>query len=175
MSQFQLSTAALNRANRFLLAVILLITACSSPGVISPELANQYACWQEDSMGEVPAVPENILLQVLLVDPHEREAGYRIYTDGRYESRPMGESWRFDAPLTPDQMEKVQAAIAEAGLENLQTLYQPAQPLPDQEDNILWLQVAEADSTVRSIKVVRPCSVSEIETLSNQLVGIFKD
>jgi hypothetical protein len=166
--------AVLRRMSLVLLAVVLLIAACGNPGVTGTESVNEYACRQGGSMGKIPAVPEGVLLQSLLIDPHGREGGYRIYSDGRYESRPLGESWTFGSPLTPNQMEAVRAAISEAGLDTLEPLYQPAQPLPDQDGNVLWFQVADDGSAVRTIKIVRPCKVSEIETLSNRLVTIFK-
>ncbi|GIK37837.1 MAG: hypothetical protein BroJett011_16700 [Chloroflexota bacterium] len=120
---------------------------------------------------ETPEVPAGVLLQSLIFDVQDRVGGYRIYHDGRYETRPLGQEWTFGSPLTPAQMEAVKAAIAAAGFERLAGRYQAAPS--DEDHNTLWMQVVE-DQTVRSVAIEGACQVPEINTLSAQLVEIFK-
>jgi hypothetical protein len=152
----------------------LLIISCGSFYTRSAELVNEYTCTPRGFMNRIPTVPKDVLLQVLLVDPHDREAGYRIYSDGRYESRPLGESWRFDIQLTPNQMQAVRAAILEARFENLQSSYHPPQPLSDQDGNISWYQITDDTGIVRTVEIGEPCKVSEINVLTNQIFMAFK-
>ncbi|HEY9829686.1 MAG TPA: hypothetical protein V6D26_03845 [Stenomitos sp.] len=175
MSQPLYDIKALQRIGLTALA-ILLLAACGNPDATKAEFVTQdkNACGLGGSMSQIPAVPEGVLLQVLLLDSHERESGYRIYGDGRYESHPLGKSWTLGSPLTPQQLEAVQTAIAQTGLERLQSIYRPTNSLSDDSNNVLWTQFADNQGTIRSIAVVQPCKVPEIDSLNARLVELFK-
>lgn len=124
-------------------------------------------------MTQAPSVPEGILLQMMVIDPRGEEGGYRIYQDGRYETKPMGQPWTFDRALTPAQMQAVRAALAEANPEQLTSRLQTVEE-SSEDSATLWAQVATENETVRSIGVQSPHKIPEIETLSAHLVEIFK-
>lgn len=123
-------------------------------------------------MSAMPVVPEHILLQSVLIDAHGREAGYRIYDDGRYETRPAGETWSPGTPLTPEQLAAVQAAITAAAPEQLDSSY-PAQQLTDHQAT-LWIQIMR-NGRLHSIAIEDSRTVPAIERLSAELVAIFKE
>lgn len=122
-------------------------------------------------MSAMPAVPEHMLLQSILIDAHGREAGYRIYDDGRYETRPAGEPWSSGTPLTPEQLAAVHTAIAAAAPEQLDSSY----PALSQADNqaTLWVQVVR-NGQLYSIAIEHSRTVPAIDRLNAELVSIFR-
>lgn len=156
-------------------ATLLLLIACQSPEGASADAIVNTACGQAEGMMQHPDTPEGILLQVLLINADDREGGYRIYSDGRYESLVLGESWQAQPALTPQQLESARAAIADIPWARLRPLYQPEAPIPEGDSNTLWVQTIDNAGTLHSIAVVSPCQVPEIEALTAKLVAIFKD
>lgn len=99
-------------------------------------------------------------------------AGYRIYADGRYESRPAGQPWQFQNSLDPAQLRQVHEAIARAGFENLAPHYRPDKSIED--PGLLWFQVVRGEKSY-SIAIENGCRVPEIDALSADLVALFKE
>jgi hypothetical protein len=122
-------------------------------------------------MSAMPVAPEHILLQSVLIDAHGRAAGYRIYDDGRYETRPAGAEWASGTPLTPEQLAAVHAAISAAALERLESRYPALRQTDDQAT--LWMQIVR-DGQLHSIAIESPRTIPAIERLSADLVEIFK-
>jgi hypothetical protein len=115
-----------------------------------------------------PPVPAGVLVQVLNVDAEGVEAGYRIYADGRYESRPAGKSWSQGERLSAARLERARAAIADAGLPALPAVTRLEGVRGD--GRVLWAQSPEA-----SVAVVGPARQPALEALSARLVAIFKE
>jgi hypothetical protein len=124
-------------------------------------------------MAERPAVPNGVLLQNVLVDPHDREGGYRVYEDGRIERRSMGREWVQEAPLASEQVQNIRTAIRDAGLERLRDRYEPDAPPADDGGSTLHVH-ALREGRVQHVAVVRPCRVPELDALIVRVSEIFQ-
>lgn len=153
---------------------MFLLLACNAPREVQRQPMTEIVCEASHTLNyPAPDVPEGVLLQVLLQDNvHDRTSGYRIYQDGRYESRPQGQDWAIGSPLTREQLATVEQAIQAANLATLAPLYQPQQP-EDDGDQILWTQVIQAGKP-HSVAIQGSCRVPAIDTLNTQLVEMFK-
>lgn len=115
-----------------------------------------------------PEVPEGILVQSITVDEHEREAGYRIYADGRYQSRVAGGEWEEGERLGPERLAAVERAVASVPLGDLAGRYEnPGDP------QVLWMQVAQ-DGRIRTVSVAGGRRVPELEQLTAALTDAFR-
>ena len=126
-------------------------------------------------MSDGPVVGEGVLLQNVLVDARGRQAGYRIYDDGRLERRPSGKPWVSGPTLIREQVERVRGAISEARIDQLEPRYEPtAAQRADVESMVLHLH-AEIDGAVRNVAVVRPCKVPAVDGLIARVNEVLKE
>lgn len=147
----------------------LLFISCSAPIEEEPVLVE--GCVMGSAMSEIPDMPQGVLLQSMLINVEGETSGYRIYEDGRYESKTVQEPWSFGEPLTEDQVETVKAIIAEAQFDRLSERYEPDEQIPDA--NTLWMQVNDAGERY-NVEMVASCEVPVITNLSAQIVELFR-
>ena len=126
-------------------------------------------------MSDGPVVGDGVLLQDVLVDARGRQAGYRIYDDGRLERRPSGKPWVSGPTLVREQVERVRGAIREARIDQLEPRYEPtAAQRADAESMVLHLHT-EIDGAVRNVAVVRPCRVPAVDGLIARVNEVLKE
>lgn len=142
---------------------------CSAP--IEEEYVVVEGCVSGSMMSERPEMPQGIILQSVLVNDEGESSGYRIYDDGRYETKTVQEPWSFGEPLTEQQVEAVKASIAETRFDRLREHYQPDEVSPS--SNTLWMQVNDAGERF-DVEMVGSCEVPAITTLTAQIVELFK-
>jgi len=115
-----------------------------------------------------PELPDGVLVQSIAIDEHDREAGYRIYADGRYESLPSDGSWQEGETLTAERLAAVERAIESVPLDELPGRYEG----PD-DPQVLWMQVAQG-GRIRTISVTGGRRVPELDRLSALLTDAFR-
>ena len=121
-----------------------------------------------DARDSPPEVPDGVLVQSIVIDEHDREAGYRIYADGRYESLPHDGRWQEGEPLNPERLEAVERAIESVPLDDLAGRYEnPGDP------QVLWMQVAQ-HGRIRTVEVAGNRRVPELDRLSALLTDAFR-
>jgi hypothetical protein len=126
-------------------------------------------------MSDGPVVGEGVLLQNVLVDARGRQAGYRIYGDGRLERRPLGKPWVSGPTLVTEQVERVRVAIRGAGVDRLEPRYEPTPAQrADAESMVLHLHT-EIGGAVRNVAVVRPCTVPAVDGLIARVNDVLKE
>ena len=126
-------------------------------------------------MSDGPVVGDGVLLQDIVVDARGRQAGYRIYDDGRLEQRPSGKPWVSGPTLIREQVERVRGAIREAGIDRLEPRYEPtAAQRADAASMVLHLHT-EIDGAVRNVAVVRPCKVPAVDGLIARVNEVLKE
>jgi hypothetical protein len=126
-------------------------------------------------MSDGPVVGEGVLLQNVLVDAHGRQAGYRVYDDGRLERRPFGKPWVSGPTLVHEQVERVRVAVRGAGVDRLEPRYEPtAAQRADAESMVLHLHT-EIDGAVRNVAVVQPCKVPAVDGLIARVNEVLKE
>ena len=115
-----------------------------------------------------PELPDGVLVQSVVIDEHDREAGYRIYADGRYESLPRDGAWQAGETLTAERLAAVERAIESVPLDDLAGRYED----PD-DPQVLWMQVAQG-GRVRTVSVAGDRRVPELDRLSALLTDAFR-
>jgi len=114
-----------------------------------------------------PEVPDGVLVQSIAIDEHERQAGYRIHADGRYESLWDGR-WKAGETLTAQQLAAVRHAIEAVPLGDLAGRYEnPGDP------QVLWMQVLQGER-VRTVSVAGNRRVPELERFTALLTEAFR-
>src|SRR5688572_13842135 len=115
-----------NRESRFMPKSHLLWLACliwlgiagcrpapeQSTGVVA-------GCETGGVMSKAPEMPQGTLLQSVLVNAEGETSGYRIYADGRYETKAVDEGWKSAESLAPAQVKQVVEAVSETEFEQL--------------------------------------------------------
>jgi len=117
-----------------------------------------------------PALPPGALLQSLIVAADGREAGFRIYEDGRFEAQPLGQDWAVGQALGPEQLGTVRRAIADGHLDRVAGAHRALVPSHGMGAN--WLQVRDGSAVV-DLVFDDPCFVPEIDAVMAQLVEVF--
>ena len=117
---------------------------------------------------------EGVLVQVQVIDPHERVSGYRIFEDGRYQSRSRDKvEWEPGTPVKPEQMDTIRSAIRKLASDRLRDRYEPSERIEDDGNVIVQLDW-RLDDRVRRVTVIRPCEVPEIDGFITRMTEIFK-
>jgi hypothetical protein len=126
-------------------------------------------------MSDGPVVGGGVLLQNLLVDARGRQAGYRIYDDGRLERRPSGKPWVSGPTLVPEQVERVRTAIRGAGIDRLAPRYEPTPAQRADAESVVLPVHTEIDGAVHNVAVVRPCKVQAVDGLIARVDAVLKE
>jgi uncharacterized protein (DUF2461 family) len=126
-------------------------------------------------MSDGPVVGEGVLLQDVVVDARGRQAGYRIYDDGRLERRPSGKPWVSGPTLIREQVERVRGAIREAGIDRLEPRYEPTAAQRAEAASMVLHLHTEIDGAVRNVAVVRPCKVPAVDGLIARVNDVLKE
>ena len=134
---------------------------------------NQSACRTGGQTSDGPVVDNGVLLQNVLIDARGRQAGYRIYDDGRLEQRPSGKPWVSGPTLTTEQVERVRGAIRLAGIDKLERRYEPT-ARADGDAVVLHLH-ADVNGAMRQVAVVRPCKVPAVDALIARVNDVLKE
>lgn len=119
---------------------------------------------------QAPAFPADLLFQSIQINDDGEQAGYRIYSDGRYASCPAHGSWTPGEPLTSTQLAAVHRVLAEAQLDRLNQLYRAKGRAAQ---HILWTQ-ARVDGQAIEIAQVGRTPVAAIDRLSARMLEIFR-
>ncbi len=154
---------------RWWLWLFLLVGCSASPAVETA--VTVPGCQAGEAMEDAPAVPEGVLLQSVLVNAEGETSGYRIFADGRYQTKSISQDWADADALTTGQVERVQTIITDAPIEQLEAVYEPTRAGEDR--NTLWMQVAKGGQLYQ-VAIVGSCEVPPIQTLTQQLFEVFR-
>jgi hypothetical protein len=127
-------------------------------------------CLRGDLPSDVPALPDGVLLQSLVASGAGLQAGLRIYDDGRYESKSVGQDWAGGQTLAPEKLQEVRQGIAAARLARVAGGYRAVAPRPQMSVN--WLEVRDAGGVV-VVAADDACFVPEVDALLAGLVELF--
>ena len=165
-------------ARRGGLVVLVGVTAACGGSSQNPDRAaktSQSGCRTGAAMSDGPVVGTGVLLQDVVVDQRGRQAGYRIYGDGRLERRPSGKPWVSGPTLVSEQVDRVRSAIRGAGIDRLEPRYEPTPTeRADAQSMVLHLHT-EIDGAVRDVAVVRPCKVPAVDGLIARVNEVLKE
>jgi hypothetical protein len=127
-------------------------------------------CTRQPLPGDVPALPDGVLLQSLVISDKGLETGLRIHEDGRLESKPGGADWASGKVLPPDQLQTVRQAVADARLGQVAAYHRAVVPRGGMGVN--WLEVRDGGAVV-VVAMDDACFVPEVHALMVKLVLLF--
>ena len=163
---------------RGVLVLLVVITAACSGSSQAADRASQTSqsgCRTGGQMSDGPVVGSDVLLQNVLVDGRGRQAGYRIYDDGRLERRPIGKPWVSGPTLVREQVERVRGAIRGSGVDRLEPRYEPTPAQRADAEGVVLHLHAEVDGAPRTVAVVRPCRVPAVDALIARVDAVLKE
>jgi len=144
-------------------------TAAAVPAASQP-IDRTPQCTRQPLPGDVPALPDDVLLQSLVMSDKGLETGLRIHDDGRLESKSMGMDWASGKVLSPDQLQTVRLAVTDAQLG--QVAVRQRAVVPARGNGLNWLQVRDGGAVV-VVAMDDACFVPEVHALMVKLVLLF--
>jgi hypothetical protein len=127
-------------------------------------------CTRQPLPGDVPVLPDGVLLQSLVVSEKGLETGLRIHDDGRLESKSVGLDWASGKVLPPDQLQTVRQAIVDARLGQVAVYHRAI--VPREGMGVNWLEVRDGGAVV-VVAMDDACFVPEVQALMVKLVLLF--
>jgi hypothetical protein len=127
-------------------------------------------CTRQPLPGDVPVLPDGVLLQSLVMSDKGLETGLRIHEDGRLESKPGGADWAPGKVLPPDQLRTVRQAVTDARLGQVAAYHRAV--VPRRGMGVNWLGVRDGGAVV-VVAMDDACFVPEVHALMVKLVLLF--
>lgn len=116
-----------------------------------------------------PPPPDGVLVQSVHTTVDGVASGWRVWEDGRHESRRDGGSWEAAAPLDASAVAAVREALAGSGLPAVAGAHRDPDARPG---GALWLQAALPEGPV-TVGLLDGASSPELEALMVRLVPIL--
>ena len=127
-------------------------------------------CTRQPLPGDVPVLPDGVLLQSLVITDKGLETGLRIHEDGRLESMSVGQDWASGKVLPPNQLQTVRQAVADAQLGQVAVYHRAVVPRAGRGVN--WLQLRDGGGVV-IVAMDDACFVPAVDALMVKLVRLF--
>ena len=117
-----------------------------------------------------PPPPAGVLVQSVYATGEGVESGWRVWDDGRHESRVGGGAWEPAGSLGPDGVAAVRDALAGAGLPSVAGAHRPPDARPG--GGALWFQAVLPGGPV-AVGLLDGAASPELEALTERLVPIL--
>ena len=143
--------------------------AATAPAAPQP-IDRTPQCTQQPLPGDVPLLPDGVLLQSLVMSDKGLETGLQIHEDGRLESMSVGQQWASGKILPPDQLQTVRQAVADARLGQVAAYHRAV--VPRRGMGVNWLEVRDGGAVV-VVAMDDACFVPEVHALMVKLVLLF--
>lgn len=121
-------------------------------------------------MGSAPEVPDGVLVQSVHVDDEGVEAGWRVWRDGRHESRRRGGPWADAGTIGAEGVAALRAVLDEAPLDEMAGVHRPQHP--PLHGGALWFHVARPDGPA-TVVLEGGARSEPLERLTARLVPIL--
>lgn len=121
-------------------------------------------------MGPGPDVPDGVLVQSVRVDEEGVESGWRVWADGRHESRRDGAPWEEVGVLGPERVAALRAALDEAPLPEIAGVHRPAGRTF--HAGALWFHAARSEGPA-TVVLVGGVRCEPLERLTGRMLPIL--
>ncbi len=98
-----------------------------------------------------PPLPDGVLIQSTYVDSEGREAGWRVWADGRHEGRRAGEGWQAGPTIDAAGMDEIARILDEEDVAGIQGVHR--RDIETEHTSTLWLQIARGGRPVTVARV----------------------
>jgi hypothetical protein len=89
---------------------------------------------------EPPPLPDGVLIQSTYEDSEGREAGWRVWADGRHEGRRAGEDWQAGPPIDAAGLEEIARILDAEDLAAMEGEHR--RDVETEHSSALWFQIA---------------------------------
>lgn len=121
-------------------------------------------------MSEVPPdAPEGVLVQSLYVTGEGGESGWRVWDDGRHESRRDSGPWTVVSQLDDAGLADLRAALDAAGLAADAGIHRAGSP---RHDATLWFQAVER-GTPYTLALAGGARLPALDELTARLIAVL--
>lgn len=115
-----------------------------------------------------PDMPSGLLVQSIYVDEEGAESGWRVWEDGRHESRRDGGAWEVVETLGAEQLAAVREALDDGGLAELAGVHRAGDG--PRQNATLWFQ-AVSRGEPQSVALVGGARLDALDALTAKLVA----
>ncbi len=115
-----------------------------------------------------PPMPPGLLVQSTYVTEEGEQSGWRVWEDGRHESRRTGAPWELDSTLDAEHLASVRAALDSGGLEQMAGVHRRRDG--SREGAALWFQ-ALSRGRPQTVALVGGARLDALDVLTAKLVA----
>ncbi|MDX6630128.1 MAG: hypothetical protein QOH00_2374 [Gaiellales bacterium] len=114
-----------------------------------------------------PPMPSGLLVQSVYIGEEGEESGWRVWADGRHESRRDGAPWEVVSTLDADRLAAVREALDDGSLEEIAGIHRGAEG--PRQGATLWFQ-ALSRGEPHSVGLVGGAHLDALDALTARLV-----
>jgi hypothetical protein len=114
-----------------------------------------------------PPMPSGVLVQSVYVTDEGEQSGWRVWADGRHESRRDGTAWQAVSTLDDEHLAAVREALDDGRLEQMAGMHRAGDG--PRQDAALWFQ-AVSHGRRQTVTLVGGARLDALEALTAKLV-----
>jgi len=118
-----------------------------------------------------PPLPDGVLIQSTYIDSEGREAGWRVWSDGRHEGRRADDDWRAGPPIDAGGLREIRAILDEADLAALDGMHHP--DAETEHTSVHWFQVARPGRPPIAAELLDGARVEALDRLVARLTPVL--
>ena len=115
-----------------------------------------------------PPMPSGLLVQATYVSEEGEQSGWRVWEDGRHESRRADAQWELVSTLDAEHLASVRAALDDGGLEQMAGVHRSGDD--SRESATLWFQ-ALSGGRPHTVALVGGARLDALDALTAKLVA----
>jgi hypothetical protein len=115
-----------------------------------------------------PAMPSGLLVQSVYVTDEGEESGWRVWEDGRHESRRDGSPWGVVATLDAEQLAAVREALDSGGLDEMAGIHGAGDG--PRQSATLWFQ-AVSRGQPQTVALIGGARLDALDSLTAKLIA----
>ena len=112
-------------------------------------------------------MPSGLLVQSVYVSDEGGESGWRVWEDGRHESRQAGAPWELVSTLDGEQLAAIRDALDAGGLDEMAGIHRAGDETP--QHAALWFQ-AVSGGEPKTVALLGGARLAALDALTAELV-----
>jgi hypothetical protein len=113
-------------------------------------------------------MPSGLLVQSVYVSDEGGESGWRVWEDGRHESRQAGAPWELVSTLDAEQLAAIRDALDAGGLDEMAGVHRAGDDTP--QHAALWFQ-AVSRGEPKTVALLGGARLAALDALTAELVA----
>ena len=118
-----------------------------------------------------PPLPDGVLIQSTYVDSEGREAGWRVWADGRHEGRRAGEDWQAGPAIDAGGMDEIARILDDEDLAAMEGVHR--RDTETEHESALWFQIARAGAPPVTVGLMDGARLEALDRLVARLAPVL--